>query len=463
MTAQALRRCRRFQQRQSLPSLNLGGDITTSSKGGFRADNAGIQYYQNHNQKQHRSQQHRNRCTIAPFYRSSLSSTTAALGEGSFSASLSSSSSSLADTNRDRISDSNLSVRKIIMLDKDPKLRWDHVDATNNDRDPITNDNRNHHHHHHSPRRPFIECWPNFNLHEIDEVVDRLSQQLQLSQDAATPETNAEDGKEEEEEEPPVPVGETVISQLAVVGIHLCKTLSPTCIGIVNALGPERCPCLVLAPCCLPRVVVRSKNNHNHNPNPNHNHNPSTQNQNSNKAALLEVRRYETPDELRLRREAKQRRDAAMVRGRVGGGVGSGSRSARPRAMGDQVRLLHPDADADGGAIAIPSGACWKCGEFGHRKKDCPSDQTTGKPKLIPPACVQLDVSDIIPGEERPFRAYCDKLATTIQRDSVTIRETSIENEHYKKIREDQQHQKSGQQLEPGTKIHFYRGCEYSC
>eukprot|EP00537_Pseudo-nitzschia_pungens_P005936 CAMPEP_0172360156 /NCGR_PEP_ID=MMETSP1060-20121228/4233_1 /TAXON_ID=37318 /ORGANISM="Pseudo-nitzschia pungens, Strain cf. cingulata" /LENGTH=597 /DNA_ID=CAMNT_0013082069 /DNA_START=184 /DNA_END=1974 /DNA_ORIENTATION=+ len=96
MTAQALRRCRRFQQRQSLPSLNLGGDITTSSKGGFRADNAGIQYYQNHNQKQHRSQQHRNRCTIAPFYRSSLSSTTAALGEGSFSASLSSSSSSLA-------------------------------------------------------------------------------------------------------------------------------------------------------------------------------------------------------------------------------------------------------------------------------------------------------------------------------------------------------------------------------
>eukprot|EP00536_Pseudo-nitzschia_multiseries_P006987 jgi/Psemu1/255826/estExt_Genewise1Plus.C_1560016 len=90
MTAQAIRRCRRFHQRQSLSPLGLGGDFVSirSSKGNFRADNAGSNYNrtQEHQQQQ---QQQRNRCKIAPFSRSSVLPSTSAplLGDGSFPAS----------------------------------------------------------------------------------------------------------------------------------------------------------------------------------------------------------------------------------------------------------------------------------------------------------------------------------------------------------------------------------------
>lgn len=235
------------------------------------------------------------------------------------------------------------SVRKIVMLDKNPKLRWDHVPATNR------------HNHKNDNRRPTIECWPNFNLHEIDSVADRLANEL-------------------------VPTSYRITPVMAIVGIHLCKTLSPTCIGIVNALGPEKCPCLVLAPCCLPRTVVQSR----HKPN-----------------ASVEVRQHETPQQRESRNDAKLRRAAAM---------------ARPSTRGEQVGIL-------------AEGACWKCGQFGHQKADCPSDQTTGKPRLIQPPLLHLDVSTIL-HEENPFGAYCRLLATSIQRDRVMVQETSLTNSH---------------------------------
>jgi hypothetical protein len=42
--------------------------------------------------------------------------------------------------------------------------------------------------------------------------------------------------------------------RLAVVGIHLCKMLSPRCVGVFNCLGAAKAPFLLLAPCCMPKV-----------------------------------------------------------------------------------------------------------------------------------------------------------------------------------------------------------------
>ena len=337
-----------------------------------------------------------------------------------------------------------ISIRKIIMLDKDPKLRWDHVDATNDDTDENDHHQRDDIGQRPRPKkRPIIECWPNFNLHEIDEVVDLLSQQIIDIQKAKNSNNNNNNQNQN------VALGNSTIATkttdvaLAVVGIHLCKTLSPTCIGIVNALGPEKCPCLVLAPCCLPRVVVQSSRyKYNKNKDVNVRTNTNTNNSKinnttinpNNKSGLLEIRQHETLEEIELRKKAKQRRNEAMVRGK-GGNFFKNHNDNHNRStqhgttMGDQVRLLSLSDSSTAGA-AGGGGACWKCGEFGHQKKACPSTQSTGKPRLVPPASLALNVSDIL-DQERPFRAYCDLLASSVQRDSVSVRETSIDNDHY--------------------------------
>ena len=40
--------------------------------------------------------------------------------------------------------------------------------------------------------------------------------------------------------------------RVVLVGVHLCKQLSPRCVELRNALGPAKAPLMVLAPCCLP-------------------------------------------------------------------------------------------------------------------------------------------------------------------------------------------------------------------
>ena len=248
---------------------------------------------------------------------------------------------------------SGISIQKIIMLDKDPKLRWDHIHASNQESE--------------IHGRPFIECWPRFNLHDIDDVVDRLEA-----------ETNTNDN-----------TNTNSCRELAMVGIHLCKTLSPTCVGIANLLGPLNCPHLVLAPCCLPRVVVQSKYK-----------------TNSSDGKVLEVRQYETQTEREERSLAKQRRDQAMVRGK-GGSANESSELEKNRAL----------------------GACWKCGEFGHVKADCPSNQSTGKPRLIKPPTVSLKVSGILETDQ-PFGSYCELLSGSIQRKDIAVEETGLTNKH---------------------------------
>lgn len=85
-------------------------------------------------------------------------------------------------------------IHQIVMLDK-ASIKWNHVDVANTSAS--------------AERRPKIELWYNCNLHEVDDVVNQL---------------------------------EGLQTPLALVGIHLCKTLSPRLVGIANAIGPSRCP-----------------------------------------------------------------------------------------------------------------------------------------------------------------------------------------------------------------------------
>lgn len=257
-------------------------------------------------------------------------------------------------------------VEKIIMLDK-ATINWSHVKAANKDAS--------------MEKRPLIELWGGCNLHEIDQVVDRL---------------------------------EAVGTPLALVGIHLCKTLSPTCIGIVNAMGPSRCPFLCLAPCCLPRVITSQ----------------AGKKKGKDKNPIIEVPQYETPQERKARRVARQRRDGAMKRGLTKSlcylckspGHPIHKCGLLPANEKERIDIFHK------AAAATP---CWKCGVVGHFKADCPSDQVAGKPSLILRPMARMDVSTVIESD-KPFDTYCSLLAGTIQLDRVLLIETGLVNNDVK-------------------------------
>jgi len=297
-------------------------------------------------------------------------------------------------------------IRKIIMLDNNPDLNWDHVGATNQF---AIKDNR-----------PIVECWSRCNLHQIDIIVDRLSQEVQVEK----PQLKEEEKSSSFSSSLSATSNNNNTPVLAVVGIHLCKTLSPTCIGIVNALGPTICPLLVLAPCCLPRSVIRqSKSKVKVLPNKRNSPNGG--------GCVIEVRRYETPEERGSRKIATIRRDAAMVRGQ---GRREGKTETRPMTRGDQaVAILSCDDASDRSNYSDRvnnSMICWKCGEFGHVKTDCTSKQLTGKPQLILPPIIALEISDIFLKREQPFLAYCNLLKTSIQRSNVLVGKTDLNNKH---------------------------------
>ena len=50
--------------------------------------------------------------------------------------------------------------------------------------------------------------------------------------------------------------------KVALCGIHLCKQLSPSFIGLVNGLG-SKCIYASLMPCCMPSAVTSQKRNKN--------------------------------------------------------------------------------------------------------------------------------------------------------------------------------------------------------
>lgn len=252
-------------------------------------------------------------------------------------------------------------IHQIVMLDK-ASIKWNHVEAANASAS--------------AERRPRIESWANCNLHEVDHVVNRL---------------------------------EGLQTPLALVGIHLCKTLSPTCVGIANAIGSSRCPFLCLAPCCLPRAVVSQATKYKKTGNP-----------------IIEVLQYESPQQREKRFIARQQRDNAKNRAQPS--VCYFCRSVDHPISKCGLLPTNENEKKEIFQNAALSASCWKCGQSGHNKANCPSDQTTGKPPLAKPPVFQMDVSKVL-NSENPFDAYCSLLSETLQRDHVRLMETGLKND----------------------------------
>ena len=234
-------------------------------------------------------------------------------------------------------------LKEIVMFDK-AQIKWNHIDNAN---DRALNDHR-----------CSIKSFRS-NLHEIDDMVEFI---------------------------------ESLESKVIMVGIHLCKNLSPSYISLSNLLSPSRTSLFILAPCCMPRAVTRLNR---------------MQNKNS-KKSVIEIRQYETDEDRVKRKLSKVRRDAALSR-----------RPSRPFHRGDQlVSSLTFES-------STPLTPCWKCGELGHRKADCPSTQTSSKPQVIRPLVKEIDVSGVL-HSENPFNTYCDLLASCIERPNVHVVETNL-------------------------------------
>jgi hypothetical protein len=147
------------------------------------------------------------------------------------------------------------SIAGIIMLDKQIDINWNHIYASNENAK--------------QEGRPIIITWSGCNVNEIDTLLDRLEREQ-----------------------------ETNNSQYALIGIHLCKLLSPSCAGLANALGHDKCPFLCLAPCCLPRAVLQGK----------HGLRSTTS------ASTVSIRTFETSDKRQARHQANAKRAGAKKR-----------------------------------------------------------------------------------------------------------------------------------------------------
>ena len=258
----------------------------------------------------------------------------------------------------------DLRVSKIVMLDK-AIINWNHITAVNETAA--------------EEQRPVIESWNGCNLHQVDTVVDRL---------------------------------EALKTPLCLVGIHLCKLLTPTCIGIVNTLGASICPFLCLAPCCLPSVVTKVLK--------------KTKGDNSSKSTcnhVIEIYQNETKQERTTRTQAKQRRQDAVQR--------------RPtiacflcQSMSHPIhRCPSLPVDEKKKKVVFVQASklvpCWKCGEVGHFKIDCTSTQPSLKPTLIKRPIVCMDVANVAESS-KPFDTYCELLTATLQRKNVQLIETGL-------------------------------------
>jgi hypothetical protein len=278
-------------------------------------------------------------------------------------------------------------VTGIIMLDKQRDINWNHILASNENAQEEC--------------RPMIQTWGGCNLHDIDQITERL---------------------------------EGRYGPVALVGVHLCNLLSPACVGVANTLGPEKCPFLCLAPCCLPRVVRDL-----HKPDNGVMIPRRTISKYDKEGSSLPVRTHETAEGRRLRKEANQLRVAAKKR----------TFTDSPCYLCSEMhpihkcKLLPPDENErlDIFQRAAAVNPCWKCGEIGHFRKDCPSIELASKPRLALPPTMYLDVSSVlnkddddeeIHGEEKKsrslFEGYCHLLGTAVQRDTVEVFDVGLMN-----------------------------------
>ncbi|CAB9525414.1 expressed unknown protein [Seminavis robusta] len=268
-------------------------------------------------------------------------------------------------------------LTRIILFDKDRNIDWGHIQAANN---------QNTH-----TGRPFMELWSGINLHEQDVMVEQL-----LASSAAA----SNDESHNPNNNPML---------LAITGIHLCKTLSPRLIGIVNSLGPDKAPYLCLAPCCLPRHQQQ-----------------------------LPITLYEGPLQRHARLAAAQQRVNAKQRGRQAHNCYVCQQQHHVRDCPERQKRAATEQEWN---VIVQNAMlqtlpCWKCGKMGHLKMDCTeSDPLVIVPK---PPTVMLDMAPLMKDhqqqheEETPLPRYCRALAATIQdTQEVRVVDSGLTNQQH--------------------------------
>jgi hypothetical protein len=252
-------------------------------------------------------------------------------------------------------------VDQIILLEK-ASINWIHIDAANVSAN--------------EEGRPKITIWSNTNLHDYDEVLERL---LNL----------------------PHPV--------AMTGIHLCKQLGPSFCGLVNGLGREKCMYACLAPCCLPRVVTTQKNKAN------------------NKPFSISITLEESVEQRQSRRDYMERR-ARRKRKPVGGPCFQ-CHDENHGTKECPILFTLPDEEriAIFRAEHVAIMPCFNCMQYGHFKTVCPMPITRVNPPTQQPPMLALDVSNVLK-TERPFSAYCHLLAGSLQNRQFQVVEAELQN-----------------------------------
>jgi len=286
---------------------------------------------------------------------------------------------------------------------KDGRINWNHL--TTHDASPTM-------------ELVPIVLWDDCNLHETDALVDRLLQ-IENTSGGVNNTNNHHDTKTTSTHSPPL--------LLALTGIHLCKMLSPALVGLVNRLGPARCPYLCLVPCCLPRAVTRmGRNKKKKNMADDHDSPPAS--------SLVRVFSYETPDARAARLQRVPERHGALQ-----------GNSATSCCYGCQSPE-HVLRDCPVAAVTMTKQErqrmfrqqqaptpCWKCGLPGHFQVDCPVRQDrSGSHKPPPPQqqrdhhplwkissspleppIIFLDCTHVLASPD-PLRTYCDLLLGTL-------------------------------------------------
>eukprot|EP00816_Leptocylindrus_hargravesii_P007690 CAMPEP_0196818860 /NCGR_PEP_ID=MMETSP1362-20130617/67818_1 /TAXON_ID=163516 /ORGANISM="Leptocylindrus danicus, Strain CCMP1856" /LENGTH=432 /DNA_ID=CAMNT_0042197127 /DNA_START=71 /DNA_END=1366 /DNA_ORIENTATION=+ len=219
-------------------------------------------------------------------------------------------------------------IGKCIMIDRMTrrKCNWHHIDEANDD----------------YCTRMHIELWSECNVHD-ENFLSRL---------------------------------QNVPGQLAIVGIHLCRTLSPRCLSIGNTFGYSKVPFLCLAPCCLPRIGSNQ----------------------------VQVLLYETESDQSMRLKVRNQRNRALQKKKT-------CSICLERSHGTKYCPSLPDDPDEKKSILYKYRACWRCGMFGHDVAECTEARM---PSLIDPPSVPIDLAQVDEAES-PFDNYCQQLLESIQ------------------------------------------------